>query len=237
MYGVRVSGISLALLLFAAKRREVLSTQSTLGRCPVRSNTRTLCTYALVSLLALSPASGIAAAQTTSSSRAKADLSGIRIDNFGRLNANYYRGAQPKGRDFASLAKLGVKTVIDLQEDGDLGEATLVSGAGMKFFRIPMNTRVVPTRDQLATFLKLVNDPANQPVYVHCAGGRHRTGVMTAAYRITHDGWNADQAFKEMKQYGFGADFLHPEFKQFVYAYHVEPAAESKTIVATVVTP
>jgi len=74
-------------------------------------------------------------------------------------------------------------------------------------------------------------------VYVHCAGGRHRTGVMTAAYRMTHDGWTADQAFKEMKQYGFGADFLHPEFKQFVYAYHVEPAAESKTIVATVVTP
>ena len=40
---------------------------------------------------------------------------------------------------------------------------------------------------------------------------------MTAAYRITHDGWNADQAFKEMKQYKFGADFLHPEFKRFVY--------------------
>ena len=29
-----------------------------------------------------------------------------------------------------------------------------------------------------------------------------------------------------MKQYNFGADFLHPEFKQFVYAYHpVAPAA------------
>jgi len=27
-----------------------------------------------------------------------------------------------------------------------------------------------------------------------------------------------------MKQYNFGADFLHPEFKQFVYSYHPEPA-------------
>jgi hypothetical protein len=26
-----------------------------------------------------------------------------------------------------------------------------------------------------------------------------------------------------MKQYKFGADFLHPEFKKFVYAYRVEP--------------
>ena len=198
----------------------------------MRSNTRTLCTYALVSLLALSPASGIAAAQTTSSSRATGDLSGIRIDNFGRLNPNYFRGGQPKGRDFASLAKLGVKTVIDLQEDGDLGEATLVSGAGMKFFRIPMNTRVVPTRAQLATFLKLVNDPANQPVYVHCAGGRHRTGVMTAVYRMTQEGWTPDKAFQEMKQYRFGADFLHPEFKQFVYAYRPEPAQPAEILVA-----
>src|SRR6476659_6688545 len=96
--------------------------KSTLGRCPVRRNTRTFCTYALVSMLALSPASGIAAAQTTSSSRAKVDLSSFRIDNFGRVNANYYRGSQPKGPDFAALANLGVKTVIDLQEDGNPGE-------------------------------------------------------------------------------------------------------------------
>jgi len=46
--------------------------------------------------------------------------------------------------------------------------------------------------------------------------------VMTAAYRITHDGWTADQAFKEMKHYKFGADFLHAEFKQFVYSYRPE---------------
>jgi len=95
----------------------------------------------------------------------------------------------------------------------------------MRFFRIPMTTRTAPTSDDISQFLQLVNNPANQPVYVHCAGGRHRTGVMTALYRMTHDGWNPDQAFKEMKQYDFGADFLHPEFKRFVYGYHSEPKA------------
>jgi protein tyrosine/serine phosphatase len=58
---------------------------------------------------------------------------------------------------------------------------------------------------------------------VHCAGGRRRTGVMTAVYRMTHDGWSPDQANKEMKQYKFGADFLHPEFRRFVSSYRVEP--------------
>jgi hypothetical protein len=67
--------------------------------------------------------------------------------------------------------------------------------------------------------MKIVGDPANQPVYVHCVGGRHRTGVMTATYRMMHDGWDSARAFAEMKEYKFGADFLHSEFKQFVYDY------------------
>jgi len=43
---------------------------------------------------------------------------------------------------------------------------------------------------------------------------------MTAVYRITQNGWTAEQAFKEMKQYQFGMDFLHPEFKSFVNDYY-----------------
>ena len=55
---------------------------------------------------------------------------------------------------------------------------------------------------------------------------------MTAAYRMTHEGWTPDQAFKEMKQYKFGADFLHSEFKEYVYGYrptlaHAAPASAS----------
>lgn len=154
------------------------------------------------------------------------------IDNFGIVNERYYRGAQPTGRAYADLAAAGVKLVIDLQEDGLASEQAFVQKAGMKFVRIPMNTRVAPTSDQVALFLKLVNDPANQPVYVHCAGGRHRTGVMTAVYRMTQEGWTADKAFQEMKQYRFGADFLHPEFKRFVYAYRPEPAQPADILVA-----
>jgi len=152
------------------------------------------------------------------------------IENFGAVNEHYYRGAQPAGQAYADLAASGVKLVIDLQEDGLASEPAFVQGAGMKFVRIPMNTRVAPTSEQVALFLQLVNDPANQPVYVHCAGGRHRTGVMTAVYRMTQEGWTADRAFQEMKQYRFGADFLHPEFKRFVYAYHPELPAPVEAV-------
>ena len=180
---------------------------------------------ALATGLAVSPVVGAAAEKSSTATTSAPATPVIGIDNFGRINETYYRGAQPDGRDYTDLAALGVKTVIDLQQDGLAIERQFVESAGMRFFRIPMTTRTAPTSDDISRFLQLVNDPANQPVYVHCAGGRHRTGVMTALYRMTHDGWNPDQAFKEMKQYDFGADFLHPEFKRFVYGYYSEPKA------------
>ena len=82
-----------------------------------------------------------------------------------------------------------------------------------------MSTHKAPTAQQLETFLSIVNDAASQPVYVHCVGGRHRTGVMTAVYRMTRDGISGIDAFKEMKRFDYGPDFLHPQFKKFVYEY------------------
>jgi protein tyrosine/serine phosphatase len=164
-------------------------------------------------------------------------LDSIKIYNFARVNPAYYRGGQPAGKDWTDLASLGIKTIIDLQADGDAAEPQSVQRAGMKYVRIGMTTRVAPTREKLQQFLQLVNDPANHPVYVHCAGGRHRTGVMTAVYRMTNEGWTADQAFKEMKKFNFGPDFLHPEFKRFVYAFKpAAPAPSQPGILATGIT-
>jgi protein tyrosine phosphatase (PTP) superfamily phosphohydrolase (DUF442 family) len=182
--------------------------------CMMRANERRLKAVAVSILLGLSLAMPAAAGTAQSD-----PVSNIRIDNFGRVNANYYRGAQPAGHDYADLQALGIKTVIDLTEDGEAQEPALVQAQGMKFYRIPMTTHETPSPEKMSQFLTLVNDPALQPVYVHCQGGRHRTGVMTAIYRMTDEGWTADRAFAEMKQYKFGMDFLHPEFKDFVYAY------------------
>ncbi len=141
------------------------------------------------------------------------------IKNFGCVNEKLYRGAQPQKCDYAELAAMGIKTVIDLQREGEASEQKLVEAAGMKFYRIPMSDKDAPAPAQVEEFLKIVNDPANQPVFIHCRGGRHRTGAMTAIYRMTHDGWSADQAFNEMKIYDFEHGFGHDALKQYVYSY------------------
>jgi tyrosine-protein phosphatase SIW14 len=191
-----------------------------------------LYTAALVAALSLSPATAqYALAQPPPATLL---IPAIHIDNFGRISPTYYRGAQPKGRDYADLAALGVKTLINLtSDDASPDEKALAEKAGLGYVQIPMNTHVVPTVAQLAAFMKIVNDPAKQPVYVHCVGGKHRTGVMTAAYRMSHDGWDAERAFKEMKQYKFGADFLHSEFKQFVYSFRPDVLAVTTPMAVT----
>jgi protein tyrosine/serine phosphatase len=176
---------------------------------------------AVAGVLTLSPAYAAPPAHADTT----AALSAIHIDNFGKVDDHYDRGAQPNGGDFQALSKLGVKLMIDLAAEGNQGEEAAAEAAGMRFVRIPMSTHAVPTPAVIAQFLSLVTDPANQPVYVHCIGGRHRTGVMTAIYRMTVDGWNNARAFSEMKQFKFGADFLHPEFKAFVNQYVVPGVA------------
>jgi protein tyrosine phosphatase (PTP) superfamily phosphohydrolase (DUF442 family) len=156
----------------------------------------------------------------------------VSIGNFGKINDNYYRGSQPKGSDYSALAALGVKTVIDLQEDGPSNEAAAVKAAGMTFYRIGMSTRKAPTDAQVAQFFEIVSNPANQPVFVHCAGGRHRTGTMTALYRMTYDGWTSQQAYNEMKQYRFEGWPDHPVLRNYVYNY--KPAApKTPAVLAT----
>jgi protein tyrosine/serine phosphatase len=198
---------------------------------PVRSDRRVVrsCLAAILLGLTLAVPAGAEDGSKRRSANSSAALSAVRIDNFGQVNEHYYRGAQPKPSDYADLRALGIKTIIDLTQDGDAHEAGLVEAHGMKFVRIPMTTRVKPTPEQLAQFLSVVDDAASQPVFVHCQGGRHRTGLMTAVYRMTTEGWDADKAFAEMKRYKFGADFLHPEFKKFVYGFHPDVARVAET--------
>jgi tyrosine-protein phosphatase SIW14 len=160
----------------------------------------------------------------------------IKIENFGRIDDHYYRGSQPKNSDYQDLATLGIKSVISLtSDDTDPNEKTMVEKTGMKHYHIPMDSKIPPTPSQLAEFLRIVNDRDNQPVYVHCVAGKHRTGVMTAAYRLSHYGWTAEQAYKEMKQYKFGLALFHPKLKNFIYDYYKKLAPITKDLPEPVV--
>jgi uncharacterized protein (TIGR01244 family) len=152
------------------------------------------------------------------------------IENFGKVNDNYYRGSQPDAAQFADLKKLGIKTIIDLRKDSVAEAADEARAAGLNYINIPLTTQKAATAEQIEYFLKLVNDQANWPVFVHCKGGRHRTGEMTAIYRITRDGWTAKQAYEEMKKYDFEDGFFYPRsLRKFVFSYYEQFASQNRS--------
>jgi len=148
-----------------------------------------------------------------------ADTSKVSIKNFGQMDDRFFRGGQPKEGEYQELAALGITTVIDLQDDPTNYEKRDVEALGMKYINIPMSDTRYPESAKIEQFLKLVNEPSTGKFFVHCAGGRHRTGVMGAVYRFNHYNWNYDQVYAEMKKYDFYTRWGHGKMKEFVQDY------------------
>jgi protein tyrosine/serine phosphatase len=151
----------------------------------------------------------------------KADLTNVNIKNFGQMDERFFRGGQPKEEQYSQLAALGIKTVIDLTDQPKDYEKSHVEALGMRYVNIPMSDKSYPQSSQIDEFLKLVADSTTGKFYVHCAGGRHRTGVMGAVYRFNNYNWNYDQVYKEMKDYDFYTRWGHGDMKKFVQDYAV----------------
>jgi protein tyrosine/serine phosphatase len=176
------------------------------------------------------------------------NLPGISIDNFGVVDGHIYRGAKPGKSGYAELAAFGIKEVIDLRGEAKSGDRQLAEAAGLKYVSIPMEDHSTPTDDESAAFLKAVGEANGDKVYVHCAGGRHRTGSMIAVYRMVQDGWTIDQAYDEMLKYDFYTSNGHGGYKTYVEdffrrktanptsvpaAYHAPDAAVAVSAAAT----
>lgn len=143
----------------------------------------------------------------------------IKIKNFGQMDDRFYRGARPEDEDYKALAELGVKTIIDLTDNSREYEQPAAEAAGLRYVNIPMVDKSYPSMEQVNEFLKVVEDPATGKFFLHCAGGRHRTGVMGAVYRFKYDNWNLEQALAEMDQYEFNSGFGHSKQRDFVRDY------------------
>jgi tyrosine-protein phosphatase SIW14 len=126
------------------------------------------------------------------------------IDNFAVVDpgaAALYRGAQPSGEGWGTLAEMGVKTVIDLRDDPVPAEQGALAHAGIRYVQIPWSAGAVDPR-RVATFLERVRSEP-RPIFVHCRLGCDRTGLEIAAYRIVEQGWSRGDAIKELHAHGY----------------------------------
>ncbi len=154
------------------------------------------------------------------------------IGNFAEVvPGKIFRGARPDAQGIDALAKIGVRTIIDLQ-GGDLktprelglladaiplvepGETAQTrhderilswKGHQIHFHNIPLDSldAVTPAENhKIDRILEIMHDPKNQPVFVHCEHGKDRTGLIIALYRLRYDNYTIAQAHDEMVKMG-----------------------------------
>jgi protein tyrosine/serine phosphatase len=148
------------------------------------------------------------------------------LPNFHKVDDHVYRGAQPTPQGFRNLASLGIRTVVDLRgpEHSEAAEKKIVEEDGMRYVGIPMRGMTSPTDKQISDALKLMNDPASGPVFIHCRRGADRTGAVIACYRISHDHWDTARAQDEANN--FGMNFFELAIRRYVARYDRKPAGE-----------
>ena len=161
----------------------------------------------------------------------------ITIKNFGQMDAHFYRGAQPKPEDYQALATLGIKTIIDLRDDPTSYEKSDAEAAGIKYINIPMSDTRKPSSEQVEAFINIAKDSTSWPFYVHCVGGRHRTGLIGAVYRYNNYGWDFNTVYREMKNYDYYSRWGHGAIKDYVEEYsQTMKSAKAAAIAAAPVT-
>jgi hypothetical protein len=137
-----------------------------------------------------------------------------------RVGATVYRGAAPRSKgEVAYLASLGVVRVIDLEEGpwarlmedvrtfGTDVELALSGGKRVHLVHAPIFELSTPEDERVDTVLSLMKDATSNggAVYVHCALGRDRTGLVIALHRVINEGWAPADAYAEWKAHGFEA--------------------------------
>ncbi|MBX9877870.1 MAG: tyrosine-protein phosphatase [Candidatus Obscuribacterales bacterium] len=134
------------------------------------------------------------------------------LPNFHQVHPYLYRGGEPTAKGLKQLSKMGVKTIIDLRNPGEkkIPEENLASKLGMTYISIPMGPQA-PTESQVKTFVSAVENAKDNPkagsVFLHCAHGSDRTGCLVGIWRVTHDKFSYDEAYKEMRKYYFGPKY------------------------------
>ena len=146
------------------------------------------------------------------------------IPSFFRVSENVCTGGQPTDAAIEDLAKQGIKSVINLRRPGEsvdpVAEGERVQKLGLRYFSIPIDVKAI-SDSQIEEFMRIVSDPENVPMFIHCAAA-NRVGGLWMIHRVLKDGWTVEKADEEAKNIGLRSQ----ELRQFALDYiakHQQP--------------
>jgi hypothetical protein len=153
----------------------------------------------------------------------------------------FYRCGQLTADGFTdAISRYHIRTVVNVQDeypDPDLDkcffssatvkESELCKLLGVRYVYLPPDLiarHLLPQQrpEAIDKFLALMDDPKSYPVLIHCHAGLHRTGVLTALYRMEYDGWGPEETIRELKANGFSewqCTSANDYIKQYILTY------------------
>jgi len=140
------------------------------------------------------------------------------IRNFLQVNDQFCTGGQPRPEHLAKLKADGVKAIINLRQPSEHRAAEEEAEAkrlGLRYFNIPVVT-ANPKPEQVDEFLKITDDPANRPAFIHCTAAI-RVGAFWMIRRVVRDGWTIEKAEEEAKKVGLvDAPYLNEFARSYI---------------------
>jgi len=143
------------------------------------------------------------------------------IRNFLRINEQFCSGGQPRLEHLQQLKDDGVKAIINLRpavEHRAAEEEAKAKELGLRYINIPV-VFSDPKEEQATEFLRVTDDPANRPAFIHCASAI-RVGAFWMIRRVLRDGWSIEKAEAEAKKIGLNDNPHLNEFARNYIAHH-----------------
>jgi uncharacterized protein (TIGR01244 family) len=145
------------------------------------------------------------------------------ITNFVRVDAQFCTGGQPRLEHLAQLKADGVKAILNLRQPSEhraAEEEDKAKELGLKYFNIPVASSD-PKEEQATEFLKITDDPANRPIFIHCASA-NRVGAFWMIRRAVRDGWSIEAAQADAEKIGLHAPHLVEFARNYIEKYRAK---------------
>ena len=148
------------------------------------------------------------------------------LHNVYSIGDRYYSGNAPESTEaFATLKKLGVKTIISV--DGSKPDVEGAAKFGLSYVHLPFGYGGIPQTNVLRLIKAAQTLPG--PIYVHCHHGLHRGPAAIAVICEGTLGWTTNEAVAWMRTAGTGAEYqgLYKAAAEFVAPASVQLSAVS----------
>jgi hypothetical protein len=155
---------------------------------------------------------------------------GTHLVRFQQLDEGVYKGSKPKtDADFQFLQSKGIKYIVTLRFFPLIHhrEKRKAREYGMTLLTGTISASpYTPSEKHVNEILCLLRDKRYHPIYFHCDLGRDRAMLVAALYEMYYKGKSKEEAYKEMKYYGFKESWTLAGLRKYFEEHSAEPISK-----------